>query len=158
MHCKISSDINFLNKINKSHSWIPSQLNIRPNSKVLDKKKIFLEKINIFYESFTDYIYNDIFEFNSVINDEGKIKVLKENITEKKVFEKNMFPYDVPENTKHYIMWYSYNESNNLINEDIKNNIYEITNSFNFDFVWYENPKKSMENIFHVHVFWIDLN
>lgn len=159
MQCKISSDINFLNNVNKSHCWIPNELNVRPTPEVLALKQTFLGQINTFYDTFIDYVYSDIFEFNYVFNDDGKIKVLGENVIKKKIFQRNMFPYNLPENTKHYIMWYSYNEDNNSqINEDIKKNIYQIVKSDKFDFVWYENPKKTMENIFHVHVFWIKLD
>ena len=160
MQCKISSDINNLNKINKKYSWVPSELNIRPSSKIINTKNNFLKTIDTFYESYLDYIYSDIFEFKNEFNESGRIKVLKDNIYKKVIFQRNMFPYELPDGTQHYVLWYSYNENitEDLINEDIKLNIYNILNSNKFDFVWYDNPKKTVKDVFHVQVFWIELD
>ena len=72
-----------------------------------------------------------------------------------------MFPYNVKEGTRHYVMWYSYFDNTlkeEKINEDIYNQIKLLVNNNNFDFVWYENPKKTVKGIYHLQVFWINLN
>ena len=40
------------------------------------------------------------------------------------------------------------------ITNDIKSEIYNIIKSDNFKFVYYENPKMTISDIYHVQVFW----
>ena len=40
------------------------------------------------------------------------------------------------------------------INKDIYNSIYNIVKCDKFKFVWYENPKMSIDDIYHIQVFW----
>ena len=64
----------------------------------------------------------------------------------------------VNDSTFHYIMWYTCDVeslSEEEITKDIKNNIYNIINSDDYSFVWYENPKMTIKDIYHVQVFWI---
>ena len=76
-------------------------------------------------------------------------------------FQVNLFKYNLPPETFHYVMWYSI-EKNKLSDEkitlDIKNAIYNIILTDDFHFVWYENPKPSIPDIYHVQVFWIKIN
>ena len=56
-------------------------------------------------------------------------------------------------------MWYTYQDiPDNEINNDIDNSLYELMGHKNFEFVWYENPKMSVPEIYHVQVFWHLLN
>lgn len=159
MKCQVSSDVNSLDKLNEIYNWIPNKDCIRPSDKDIEKKSLFFENIKNFYESDKDYVLVDIFGFSSIINDSGKLKVIEDNIEDKYIFEPNIFPYNLPYKTKHYVLWYSINKniSEDRINSDINESIIKV-GSNNFDFVWYENPTKTVESVFHVQVFWIDLS
>jgi len=159
MNCQVSSDVNSLDKLNEIYNWIPNKDCIRPSDKDIEKKSLFFDNIKNFYESDKDYVLVDIFGFSSIINDNGKLKVIEDNIEDKYIFEPNIFPYNLPYNTKHYVLWYSINKniSEDRINSDINESIIKV-GSNNFDFVWYENPTKTVESVFHVQVFWIDLS
>jgi hypothetical protein len=158
--CKIDSDIDYLENLSQSYKWIPGKNNIRPSSKILDKKDKYLKDLKMFYESEEDYILSDFFNFKSSLNKEGKIYVQNENIEKKHLFINNMFPYDVDNDTNHYVLWYSYIDSEmneEKINKDINSELISLLLNESYDFVWYKNPKSSFENIFHVQVFWIKL-
>ena len=72
------------------------------------------------------------------------------------IFSKNKYPYQLPTNTNHYIMWYTYQpETDSDINQDIFNSLKNMLKNTNFNFVWYENPKQTIPELFHVQIFWI---
>ena len=55
-------------------------------------------------------------------------------------------------------MWYTCSKdelTDEEITKDIKNSISAFIKSDKFSFVWYENPKMTIEDIYHVQVFWI---
>ena len=73
-------------------------------------------------------------------------------------FEVCRFRYGLHHSTFHYIMWYTCTPESLLeeeITRDIKNSIYNIIYTDNYSFVWYENPKMTINDIYHVQVFWI---
>jgi len=155
---KINPSLDNLNYLNHNLSWIPGSENIRPTTENVSKKELWLENINYFYDSEVHYVLSEVFNFKSefVL---GKLHVKKSNISNKHIFKENMFPYELPKNTNHYIIWYSYNQvDEDQINKDINNSLLIMLGNDNFDFVWYENPKKSLPEINHYQVFWINLN
>ena len=157
INCKISSDINVLNKYNKLYEWIPNELNIRHIESVLNDKAALLNKIKLWYVSMLDYILITIFGAQENLSDEGKIYASeKKKYKNNYKFTKNIFPYNLPNDTNHYIMWF-YGEK--IIDTDINDNIsIEITKlkgDNNFKFIWYKNPKMNISEIYHVQVFWI---
>ena len=156
MRCRISSNINDLEELHKIHKWIPGKDNIRPLPEIIDKKTNFIKNLDFFYKTGLDYILADIFQFTSNINKDGKIYVLNKDIKQKYIFSKNIFPYNLPEETEHYILWYSYTSefTDDKINTDITVSIKELLNHDNFEFVWYENPKKTINSTYHLQVFW----
>ena len=128
--CQISPEINNLEKLNKDYGWIPGKENIRPSEKVLKEKEKYLENISTFYQEERDYVLCEIFDFKHSINKEGKIYVKNKDIKREKMFCKNIFPYQVPELTQHYVMWYSYDIIDETeINNDITYQIQKLSNS-----------------------------
>lgn len=159
--CQISPSFNNLNELNNQYSWIPCGNNIRPCSNIITKKNIYNDNIKRFYQNENDFIFSEIFDFKNSIDKYGKLFVKPENVYKKYVFCQNMFPYEVPHNTHHYVMWYSYFDNTlneEKINKDIYNQMKLLVKNDNFDFVWYENPKKTIEDIYHLQVFWIHKN
>jgi hypothetical protein len=77
-------------------------------------------------------------------------------------FSRSIFPYDLPNNVNHYVLWNSkyeyYKDFDDItINTIIKETLDTMVNSDNFDFAWYKNPKPSIPELFHVQVFWVKL-
>ena len=155
VNCRISSCLETLIKYNKKYNWVPGPENIRPNKETIKAKKELFNSICEFYMDITDYIYSEIFKY-PVIFINGKLKAVYQDTKEFK-FIKNKFRYNLPKNVKHYILWYSYNNiDDQKINNDINNSIYKILNHNNYKYVWYENPKMNIPNIYHLQVFWIE--
>jgi hypothetical protein len=153
MNCKIESDKETLNKLNKEVGWIPDFDSIRPIEEILNKKYEDIKNINKFYISLRDYILDIIFEFKTEINSDGKIYVNNTSFLNKLV--KNEYPYQCPKGTEHYILWYNSKlkcKNDEDITEDIKEEIKNIFN-VNKEFVWYENPKMTIKELYHVQVF-----
>ena len=159
LNCKIDSHLYSLDNLNKFHKWIPSSKNIRPNDDILEEKKEYFKMIENTYNSLKDYILIELFKCNSFINHQKKLETSVDDLYYKsKIFIKNKYPYLEPSISNHYIMWYkNYTPFEEEISSDIYQNLKELLNSEEFQFVWYENPKMSINDIYHVQVFWISL-
>lgn len=155
-NCKISSDKYKLQELNSQFSWIPGVNHIRPCEKILKKKTVDNLFLTLAYNSIKDYIYVKHFNFNPTLNDYIKIECLKEDIKNKIILIENEYPYDLPPNTFHYVLWYSI--FNSKTEKDISKDIFECLSQKlkhqRFEFVWYENPKMSITELYHVQVFW----
>jgi len=159
LNCQISPDINNLNKYNKLYSWIPNGEQIRPTDMNIFMKDMLKSKINNIYNSTRDYILIDLFNYESKMKDNSKIQVFDDDTIPKLYqFKVCRFKYKINPKTFHYIMWYNCAKddlTSEEITNDIKKSIYIILESDDFKFIWYENPKMSIEDIYHVQVFWI---
>ena len=154
MNCKISPNIENLIKLHSKYKWIPGKNNIRPTDENIQKKKNLIYTVNKIYESIVDYIYDTVFHFPINFNSDGKLKV-SIIVPKIKVLKKNHFPYLLPKETNHYIMWYTYQPKNTEeINIDIYYKLFQKLESNNFEYVWYENPKMTIPEIYHLQVFW----
>lgn len=151
---KISSDRDDLDKLNLEENWIPSSLNTRRSEDLQKKYEIQLKYIDDWYLSFKDYILCEIFNFDCEMTEEGKLipTYPEDGFHSKYKLEFNKFPYLLPKNTKHYVMWYLEKETDeNIINDNILTEIIS-KNITTKKVVWYENPKIH-NDIYHIHVF-----
>jgi hypothetical protein len=68
-------------------------------------------------------------------------------------FAPNLFPYAVPEGTRHYILWLP--SPIEVAEETVNRYLTEaVLREGGEDFVWYYNPKPTILEIYHVQVFW----
>ena len=161
-NCKVSSDKNDLERLHQQFNWIPGFNNVHPSKNLLYQKHLDSVFMPLIYKSVKDYIYINHFKFNPTLitqlnKTDVKLECLREDIQVKNVFVKNEYPYDVPINTKHYVLWYShysFSRDDEKINKDIYDSLYKLLKHKNFEFIWYENPKMSVPEIYHVQVFW----
>jgi len=157
LNCKIDSDIKTLDELNKTFNWIPSSKNIRPIKELIEKRISDYMFFDNFYSSITDQILIRYFKFPSRINRKSnkmEYNITLENVREK-IFLENEYPYNVPKSTNHYVMWYTYNNISDIeITHDILYSLKHSLKHDNFEFVWYENPKMSVPEIYHIQVFW----
>jgi len=157
----INSDINVLNAFSRIYRFLPNENTIRPTTDILEQKQYIKNHIDNFWNSDKDYIKANVFNFETFINNLNKIDTIDKKEIDEWVFKECDFPYNTQSN--HWILWkfsdtmqsFMINsDSINLINSIITQNIKNIIKSDNFDFGWYPNPKPSIPDFFHVHVFW----
>lgn len=158
LRCKIDSGIESLEKLHQKYRWIPNAQTIRPSADVLEKKLQAIEAIDKSWMSLKDYILTTIFgrEAKMICNrwyvpDFSEDRLLA-------VFQPNEFPYAIDEEGKHFVLWYGSKDKpcdDNQITADIDRCIRDIIGgSEDYDFAWYENPKMSVPDFYHVQVFW----
>ena len=163
-NCKINTDIDALNELNKKYGWIPGGNNVRPSPVTLEQKIKDMDNIELFYASKRDYLLENIFQLNTEINADGKCFVksipVDFNQYDSQLLE-NKYPYEVPENTKHFILWYPLFSrhkriTDKVITSDITRHIITThgeNRNTHPQFVWYINPKMTCPELFHVQVF-----
>ena len=157
LRCKISPDHECLNKLHEQFKWIPNSENIRPTPAVLEAKVATLEIIDQQWMSCKDFILHKVFkrECKKIVD---RYYVPDMNIDETTiVFAPNEFPYSI-ETGNHWVLWYGCIEqpySDDRINMDVNKELQRVLEgSQNYDFAWYENPKMSIPDFYHIHVFW----
>ena len=176
---KISSEIDALALLNRSHPWVPGAENIRPTQKTRQVKQKTLESIGKDYASESDFLLEQVFDIVLTRGADGKLHAGRDCastlVKAGRVLKPNLFPYDLPHGTRHWVMWYPVcfnldvlgpigadltswlrvEPSDDAISADIEQELQRELEHELFDFVWYLNPKQSVPNIFHVQVFWI---
>ena len=153
LRCKVSSDVKTLIALRRrGFDWIPGEDNIRPTPETREKKVKWLESVMSKYVGRRDFVLHDLFRCETRRNEKGLMLVDEaslKRVGKKKKLYPNMFPYDLPSGTIHYVMWYTWTRpEDSEITSDIANALGKDA-----DFVWYENPKMSIPEIFHVQVF-----
>jgi hypothetical protein len=136
---KIDPDIEILNNLHEIYPWVPSGGQIRPNESTLEQKCKDMEtnSYNI------DELYNKLFKNHEICR-----------------FLKNKYPYNVSDQTHHYVLWFPFRENyldDQQIILNINKEIKMIVGNDEFDFCWYENPNMTISEIYHVQVFWTEL-
>ena len=153
LRCKVSSDVKTLIALRRrGFDWIPGEDNIRPTPETREKKVKWLESVVSKYVGRRDFVLHDLFGCETRRNEKGLMQVDEtslKGVGKKRKLYPNMFPYNLPSGTIHYVMWYTWiRPEDSEITSDIANALGKDT-----DFIWYENPKMSIPEIFHVQVF-----
>ena len=156
---KISSDIQDLNELHTKYWWIPNETIIRPNLTVLEDKRHFSNYILHNWMSFKDFILDTHFKFPVSIED-GHLYVINKVEKSEWNFQKSLFPYNLPSNVNHYILWNSFYDclhtfDESTINNIIKDTLESMVECNMFDFARYVNPKPNISELWHCQVFWI---
>ena len=160
---RISSDVTALSKLQVFYKFIPTAETVRPSEKGKAAKAARLERILATYVDMPDYIYHTVFGRPVVASAESDEKLTCCDVLQDpglSAFAANEFPYDI-ERGNHSIMWYAVKDktkSDENITEDIAHELRKLLQCGEespFDFAWYENPKMSIPEFFHVQVFWV---
>ena len=158
---KISSDCGCLSKLQVYYKWVPSAETVRPSEAGKLAKQARLDQITDEYTSMRDYIDHTVFGCSvNNVNDTEKISVEEVTTPDLVVFKPNEFPYQI-EQGNHYVLWYAVGEKpkgDEAITEDIVRELGKLVDGNSFDFAWYENPKPSIIERYHVQVFWTMLD
>ena len=159
LRCKINSDKENLDKLNKIYNWLPNSQSIRPNLNDLNKKKEILISIDKEWLSLKDYILHKIFGLDYV--KKNGLNFVVDNVHIKEwIFLESTFKYNLCEDSNHFILWNSckkfYDDfPDEFINAFIESELLNKLKHNNFDFAWYKNPKPTVVDFYHIQVFWI---
>jgi hypothetical protein len=138
LRSKISSDPAILEVLSARRPWIPNAQTMRPTPEDLAKKMAWMA-LQPPYQ-LKQYLLDTLFK--------GDVWA----------FSPAMFRYNTT--GEHYILWnseedYFYEYDDDIIDTMIKELLTHIVgNSSTFDYAWYKNPKPSVPELYHVHVFW----
>ena len=158
INTKISSNPDVLETYKKYYGWIPGKNDIRPTELQISLKQNLLNNIYTKYNSSRDYILIELFYYNFTKTEEAKFKAIESRDNDLTKFECCRFKYQISNKTFHYILWFTTNKQNlneQKINKIIFNSIQNTIHTDKFSFVWYENPKMTILDIYHVQVFFI---
>lgn len=154
---RISSDTCELDILNMIYPWIPNSSQIRPLPEQLVEKHAGMNAVNETWKSMRDYILHQIFDKPVLEDLDGKLGAADADVTATSiVFCVSQFPYNVQHGGKHWILWFGCHEEPNInINNVILKKLQDYLGHDDFDYAWYQNPKMSLPDFYHVHVFWV---
>ena len=145
---KIDPD-DFVAILSKCFEEVSSYQIVRPKRKVQKEKEKWLDHIRSLYCGLEDFILHELFRYEAKKCEDLLCVLDKKKLEKKCKLYPNMFPYDLPPGILHYIMWYTCTRPSDAdITKDIAKSL-----GRDDDFIWYENPKMSIPELFHVQVF-----
>ena len=109
--------------------------------------------------SFRDFILDTHFKYPTDVDD-GHICINIPITKSEWNFQKSLFPYNLPDDVNHCVLWnsmydYFYGFDDTVINNIITETLEHMLGTDKFDFAWYKNPKPSIPELWHCQVFWI---
>jgi hypothetical protein len=155
---RVTSDARILQLYHLRYGWIPGDEQIRPSQTETQSKKEHCDWIRETYQSNKDYVQVELFGLPGGRSSTGKLEACATSLALNPIRKKlvpNRFPYRVPEGTHHYIMWYLDSKdklSDRVITRDIAEELESMGHN-HFEFVWYENPKMTIPDVYHIQVF-----
>jgi hypothetical protein len=159
---RISANVCDLNALHAQHQWLPNEHTIRPTSEVLEEKRRSMEEVERHWLSVNDYILYAVFGYPVTLCENNRYSVdLTARPTPIWVFAPSLFPYAVPTQTNHWVLWHGYvpydgNFYDELVNRYIRDTLRGQLGHDNFQFAWYKNPKPTVPQYWHVQVFWTE--
>ncbi len=175
-----------MDELHTKYGWIPGSESIRPNPAIIEKKHNYITNMLTRYGTLQDFVLHRFFGLkpkNQGTWDNSRMHVSDEEISSARMtamqnsnhhgfrFLPNLFTYQVPAGTNHYVLWFLLNGNetrdpvtnspitDDEINSSIEEALRQLLGSTNdkFSFVWYLNPKPTVvcDVLYHVQVFWI---
>ncbi len=160
LQSRISSDIAALNALNALYPWLPNEHTIRPSDAVLAQKRAAMETVERTWCSVYDYILHAVFGAPIVYVGYTKTAATVA-LASPWVFAPSMFPYNLPNNSHHWILWnrttaYETDFPTSDINQLISDHLQAHLGHDRFQFGWYKNPRPTVPEFWHVQVFWTE--
>jgi len=159
LNCEIPPDPECLQLIHERYRWTPSQDMIRASPAVQQLKQEHVAKTLRRYCGVPDQILHDVFGCGVVQQPNGRYAAsVSEAMAGRKRLARHPFPYDLPHGTRHYVLWYlaeTIPVEREQVTADIAESIEQLIGAHHsFEFAWYENPKMTVPELYHVQVFW----
>ncbi|KAH3732039.1 hypothetical protein Pelo_17126 [Pelomyxa schiedti] len=164
LNCHVSNDTEELQRLHEVVGWTPGREHVRPLPENKQRKAEYMANVLSQYASPGDYVLSTVFGFAPVEvpveRPTGEqifpmmLHVPNEHLPRKKIFDRNMWSYQLPEGTRHFLMWYTWGPADGLTQEEITRDIHQALSirvrHGDFEFIWYENPKMTIPNVYHV--------
>jgi hypothetical protein len=175
-----------MQELHIKYGWIPGCESIRPNAAIKERKNNYITNMLTRYGSLQDFVLHRFFGLKYEIQGDwnnSRMRVSDKEISAARIaattnsnrhrfhFVPNMFSYQVPAGTNHYVIWFLLNGTETIdptthspltddeINSCIEEALRQLLGPTNdkFSFVWYLNPKPTIVSdfLYHVQVFWI---
>ena len=128
------------------YPWVPGRDSIRPTGEVMAAKQRDIAA--------TEGIY-DVDDFSVPLFGLPWPQALQRGkVWRHYAFQPNKYPYAVPEGTHHYVLWFP---TESAVPAPAVTACCEeaVDRLGGRDFVWYLNPKMTIQRIWHVQVFWV---
>jgi hypothetical protein len=156
LRSQIACDAASLRQLHRHTCWTPSEAQIRPSAANLARKQYFLSNLAQRWKSPSDWVFSQVFHMPAARNAHDGLMCSDPPPAGACKLVAQPFPYSVDEGVAHCVLWCSGPKSNwtdQAITEAIS---FAVDRQGGGEFVWYENPKKSIENphLYHVQVFW----
>ena len=144
LRCRISSDLDTMQSLHEAYGWVPGRENIRPSAATLQRKQETMARNG--HEFDVDEWSHDMFGVSWS-------QALAGNAVKKYHFVPNPFPYDIPRGTHHSVLWFPTEKAmpDHVVNATLEKAVDKLGGT---EFVWYINPKMTVQAIWHVQVFW----
>jgi hypothetical protein len=148
-----------MQRLHEEVNWTPGRASIRPDEQTIQRKAQFLDTVANTYETLSDQILHSVFTMAPEVSTSGKYTIPdKGGLSLTRRFERNSFAYTgLTTGTRHFLMWYTVGPpqlTDEQITSDIEQDINVRIGHDRFEFVWYENPKMTVSDLYHVQVFW----
>jgi len=127
---------------------------MRPNPETLMRKEFFLHNLARMWSTPADWIFCNIFDMP--VHVASGLRTAERPPRGLTKLAKQPFPYSLPDGVQHFVLWCSSPRaewSAEAITSSIASGVDQQGGG---EFVWYENPKPSVEDsqLYHVQVFW----
>ena len=160
---RIASDLASLGELSEIHRWIPGPNGIRPTAAALEKKRKLVREIESGWSSVRDYLLHTVFGKRAGSNYVGQRYAedcAPPELPLESRFLPNDFPYQLEDATgQHWVLWYFPSGrpeelTDEAINQHVAQHLRELCGDISVAWAWYENPKMSVPDLYHVQVFW----
>ena len=151
LRSKVPSDLASLQKLHERTGWTPGAAHVRPDPATRAQKELLIANLEQMWACHADWVFSQIFGTATRRDASGR-RTAERPAHGCMVFAPQPFPYAVPEGVQHYVLWCAA-PRREVSDRDITERISrEVEAHGGGDFVWYENPKMSVEHeaLYHV--------
>jgi len=154
LRSRIPCQVQEMQKLHEATGWTPGAEHVRPNPQTLAQKEFFLQNLARMWATPADWVFCNVFDMPVCVG--PGLRTAKRPAGGLTKLMPQPFPYSLPDDVLHFVLWCSSARtewSTDAITASIAR---EVDQQGGGEFVWYENPKPSIEDsqLYHVHVFW----
>jgi len=153
LRSRISCKAQEMQKLHEATGWTPGAEHVRPSPEMLSQKEFFLHNLARMWTP-ADWVFCHVFNMPACAG--SGLRTAKRPASGLTKLAQQPFPYSLPDGVQHFVLWCS-SPRTEWTSEAITSSIArEVDQQGGGEFVWYENPKPSVEDpqLYHVQVFW----